>query len=129
MSTINAGDFAISMDRIIREYTDQVSEGIYDETESVAKKVLREVKSRAPKLTGSYAKGFKITNKSLKTYGYAKFVVWNKKHYKLVHLLELGHAKRGGGRVRAYPHLRPAYDKYAAELVDSIKNIIQNGGR
>lgn len=110
----------------IRDYTEDVTESINAEVKTTADKVLKEVRLLARKDTGEYASTFVKTDKSLS--GKRRYVIWNKKHYRRVHLLEFGHAKVGGGRVRAYPHMRPAHDKYAPELVDNIKHIIRNGG-
>ncbi|WHX35270.1 HK97 gp10 family phage protein [Paenibacillus polymyxa] len=113
--------------RSVQEYTDDVEKGIDQHLDEVAEKVRQEAETSAPKHTGKYAKGFKVSDQSKGTL--KRLVVWNKKHSRRVHLLEFGHAKRGGGRVRAYPHLRPAYEHHAAHLVDDIKRIIRNGGR
>jgi len=110
----------------IKEYTDDVAEGVRKKVDNTARKVLRETKALAPKRTGEYANSFGITRDD--GYGTTKRIVWNKKHYRRVHLLEFGHAKVNGGRVRAYPHLRPAYDKHVANLDEEIKQIIRNGG-
>ncbi|WP_419877729.1 HK97 gp10 family phage protein [Brevibacillus centrosporus] len=126
MADISLDQLAAEITRVVREYTEDVSEAVEKKVDEVADKVLAEVTVSAPKRTGGYAKGFKVTKQDGgdKT----RRVIWNKKDYRRVHLLEFGHAKRGGGRVKAYPHLRPAYDKHAEELTDDIKRIIQNGG-
>jgi hypothetical protein len=112
----------------VREYTDDVAVGVRKKVDKTARKVLQEVKNNHPydDRTGEYTKGFGITKED--GYGVTKRIIWNKKHYPRVHLLEFGHAKVNGGRVPAYPHLRPAYDKHAANLPDEIKEIIRNGG-
>lgn len=125
-SNIRIDQLADTMADIIRAYTADVTAGIENEVKTTADKVLEEVKRTAPERTGEYAKTFTKTDKSLP--GKRRYVIWNKKHYRRVHLLEFGHAKRGGGRVRAYPHMRPAHDKYAGELQENIKKIIRNGG-
>ncbi|WP_347563968.1 hypothetical protein [Neglectibacter sp. X58] len=51
-----------------------------------------------------------------------ELVVHNKKRYQLTHLLEKGHAKRGGGRVRAFPHIAPAEQASIRELEEGIKS-------
>jgi Mg2+ and Co2+ transporter CorA len=128
MDNVSLLDLAAAITRAVQEYTEDVTESIEKEVESTADKVLKEVKQNHPYMdrTGEYSKGFVKTNKSLP--GQRRYVIWNKKHYRRVHLLEFGHAFARGGRARAYPHLRPAHDKYAGILEDSIKQIIKNGG-
>jgi len=128
VANISIDDLAGAITDAVREYTEDVSAGIEREVDETAKEVLDEVRRNHPykDRTGEYTKGFKITNRDQP--GRARRVVWNKKHYRRVHLLEFGHAKRGGGRVPAYPHLRPAYDKHATKLPERIKRVIRNGG-
>ena len=123
----------VSIDRLanaivdaVREYTEDVTEAIGRKVESTADLVLADAKQNAPKKTGKYAKGFVKTDKSLP--GRRFFVIWNRKYYRLVHLLEFGHAKAKGGRVAGKPHLIPAHDKYVNGMVNDIKQIIRNGG-
>lgn len=123
---VNINDLANEITSAVREYSEDVSTSIAKKVDEVAKEVLKETKQMAPKRTGEYARTFKITKED--TFGSTKRIIWNRKHYRRVHLLEFGHAKVNGGRVQAFPHLRPAYDKHAANLDDEIKEIIRNGG-
>lgn len=128
MANISIDQLADAITDAVRQYTEDVSEAIEQEVDATANEVLKEVKTNHPyrDRTGEYTKGFKATKQDRP--GVTRRVVWNKKHYRRVHLLEFGHAKRGGGRVPAYPHLRPAYEKHAAKLPEKIKRIIRNGG-
>ena len=122
----NIDQLAAEIVNAVREYTEDVSEAIDNEIKSTADLVLAEVKRLAPKDTGYYSKGFTKTDKSLP--GNRRYVVWNKKYFRLVHLLEYGHAKVGGGRVQAYPHLDPAHRRHGLTMPDRIRRIIENGG-
>jgi hypothetical protein len=126
MANISIDQLANEITNAVREYTEDVSKAIEKKVDKVANEVLRETKALAPKQTGEYANTFVKTKEG--GYGEHRRIIWNKKHYRRVHLLEFGHAKVNGGRVQAYPHLRPAYDRHAANLDDEIKEIIRNGG-
>lgn len=128
MSNIPIDQLAGEVTKAVQEYTEYVSEGIALTVDEIANEVLMETAMRAPHRTGQYARGFIKTNKSLGSHSNRRYVIWNKKHYRLVHLLEFGHAKRGGGRVPAQPHMIPVYDKWAPELENRIKRVIKNGG-
>lgn len=127
MVDISIDQLAAAITDAVRDYTEDVSDAIDRKVDETADKVLDAVVKDSPKRTGKYAKGFKKTDVS-KLRGGKRLVIWNKKDYRRVHLLEFGHAKRGGGRVAARPHMRPAYDQHAANLPDDIKRIIRNGG-
>lgn len=55
------------------------------------------------------------------------YVVHNKKYYSLAHLLEYGHAKRGGGRTKAYPHIAGVNERTAAMLEEEIAQKLSGG--
>lgn len=126
MANVPIDQLADEIIKAVREYTEDVSEAVEKKVDEVADQVLEEVKRTAPKRTGKYRRGFVKTNRDEP--GRVRRFVWNRRHYMLVHLLEFGHAKRGGGRVAARPHLRPAYDKHVPKLLDDIRRIIRNGG-
>lgn len=127
-NNISIDQLAAEITRAMRQYTDDVSAAVAKAVDETANEILQEVKTNHPykDRTGEYTKGFRKTERDES--GRTRRIIWNRKHYRRVHLLEFGHAKRGGGRVPAYPHLRPAYDKHAPRLVDKIKQIIRNGG-
>jgi hypothetical protein len=117
---------AKEMSSTMKAYINDVSVAIENKLDTTSDKVLDEVKRTAPRNKGKYAEGFTKTEDN--KYGRSRRIVWNKKYYRLVHLLEFGHAKVNGGRVAGKPHMRPAYEKYGAALPNEIKKIIKNGG-
>lgn len=123
---VPVNQLANELAKMMQSYTDSVEQAIAVEVEDTADKVLEEVKRLAPKRTGDYVKGFVKTPKRLKSG--IEYAVWNRKHYRRVHLLEKGHAKRDGGRVAGKPHMQPAVDKYAPSMVNRIEQILKDGG-
>lgn len=117
MASINslAGEIA----RALQEYTTEVEEGLEKVKVEVAKKTAETLKQTSPKLTGDYAKGWAI-----KKVGTAQ-VVHNRTNYQLTHLLEKGHAKRGGGRVSAIPHIAPAEELAIEEFESEVERVIR----
>lgn len=133
-SIINVDDLGKEIANTIAAYTKDVSEAVELEVDRTAKEVRDEIKSIAPKRTGklqvvnTYAKGFSV--KKDNTAGKANRIIYNRNKPGLVHLLELGHVKRGGkGRVAARPHLQPSYDKVVPKMEKNIERIIKNGGK
>jgi len=110
----------------LKDYTDDVSTAIEKELDNTSKAVLKDARDGSPVKTGDYKRGWKRTTE--KSGGKTTYTIWNKSRYRLVHLLEFGHAKRGGGRVPGKPHVGPAFQRNGAPMPDRIKRIIRNGG-
>lgn len=112
--------------KILSEYTEDVIEGIDEAGQEVAKEAVKELKAKSPKKTGVYAKGW--GRKTEKKVGdVSTVIIYNKNKPSLTHLLEHGHAKRGGGRVDGIPHIRPVEEKVIKEFSSKVETIIEGG--
>lgn len=100
-------------------YTTAVSEQIEKEKIDVATEAVKELKQKSPKDTGEYAKGWKRSK-----VGTAQ-VVHNATGYLLTHLLEKGHAKRGGGRVPPKIHIAPVEENAIEEFEKRVEKVIK----
>jgi hypothetical protein len=69
--------------------------------------VKKEIQANAPKDSGAYAKSWSVKNMKENSHA-LELTVYSRNRYQLAHLLEFGHAKRGGGRVPGRAHIAPA---------------------
>ncbi len=125
---INPEELGLEIANAIADYAEDVVVAIEEEIDDTAEKVKEEIQSSAAwkDISGKYRKGWTIKKENRK--GETVRIIYNKNKPGLVHLLEFGHAKVGGGRVAARPHLQPAYDKYAPQMEKNIESIIKKGG-
>ena len=79
----------------------------------------KDINSNAPKDTGAYAKSWSVKNMK-ETSTALELTVHSKNRYQIAHLLEKGHALRGGGRAPARPHIAPAEEAAIEELQQEI---------
>lgn len=77
-----------------------------------------------PRIPGDYAKSW-ADKKRKETSSSLTVVVHSRNRYQLAHLLEFGHAKRGGGRVSAQPHIAAAEAKGMEQLEDEIRKVLE----
>lgn len=109
----------------LEEYKNLSTDAMKEAVEKTAKNVKKEIQGKAPARTGKYKKSWKVT----KTDENAEKLVMtvHAGRYQLTHLLEHGHAKRGGGRVAAIPHIAPAEADGVKELEDEITDALEKG--
>ncbi|MEK4425166.1 HK97 gp10 family phage protein [Solibacillus sp. FSL K6-1523] len=114
---INVNDLAAEINRQLSLYARQTEETVEMTAEKVASDGVELLKANSPKSPGGgdYAKSW-----DKKKVG-KKLVVHNKKHYRLTHLLEKGHAKVGGGRVPARVHIKPVETKMINNFEEELR--------
>lgn len=125
--SVSIDDLATEITAAVREYTEDVTEAIEQEVDETSKQLVKDIRNDSPRKTGEYSKGW--TRKKVSSGGHIAYVIYNRKKGSIAHLLEFGHAKRGGGRVPGRPHIRPNYDRTEPEMMRRIKAVIRNGGR
>ena len=103
----------------LQEYAELADDAMKTAVKKTATSVKKEISANAPKKSGDYAKSWKAT-KVVENSHTLKMTVHSKDHYRLAHLLEKGHAKRGGGRVAGQPHIAPAEENGAEMLTNLI---------
>ncbi len=108
----------------LMEYNDLAADTVKKAVKKAGTTVRDEIRSTAPERTGRYAKSW--TSKTTEeTATSMQVTVYSPSRYMLAHLLEHGHAKRGGGRVRAIPHIAPAEEIGAEQLEQDILHALK----
>ena len=102
------------------EYAELAADVMKDCVKKAGNTVKKETQAGAPVRTGKYKKSWAV-KRQRETSNTLEVVVYSRNRYQLTHLLEKSHAKRGGGRVRAIPHIAPAEEKGIRELEEGIK--------
>ena len=103
----------------LQEYAELADDAMKTAVKKTATSVKKEISANAPKKSGDYAKSWKATKVAENSHT-LKMTVHSKDHYRLAHLLEKGHAKRGGGRVEGKPHIAPAEENGTEMLTNLI---------
>ncbi len=125
--SISIEALATELATALADYSEDVTEKVMKAIDEESKEAVKELQTESPKLTGSYAAGW--TSKKSYTGKYSKVnVIHNKTDYQLTHLLEYGHAKRGGGRVAARPHIKPVETRAIENLTRKVEDAANGNG-
>lgn len=107
----------------LTEYASLATDDMKKAVRKAGNTARKEIEAGAPRDTGAYAKSWSV--KTTKESSSAlEVTVYSKSRYQLAHLLEHGHAKRGGGRVPAQPHIAPAEETTAEQLEREIEKAL-----
>lgn len=125
-SKVSIGNMASAIMKELDNYAALTSDGVKTAVTNAAKTVRSGIQSGAPVASGAYKKSWatKTTGESSQS---LEITVYSKNRYQLAHLLEFGHAKRGGGRVAARPHIAAAEKDGMEQLEMEIERCIRNG--
>lgn len=118
--SIDIDDLADEIMAGLMEYEGLATDTVKKAVKKAGNKVKKEIQNTAPKDTGKYKNSFKVTKRK-ETANSLEVTVHSKDKYQLTHLLEKGHAKRGGGRVPAQPHIAPAEQEGIRLLTEEIE--------
>ena len=122
--SIDEMDSAI-MDEL-EKYAELASDDLKAAVKETAASVRKDIQAGAPVDTGKYKKSWSVKNVHEDSES-IDLVVHSRNRYQIAHLLEHGHAKRGGGRVAAKPHIAAAEQRGNEKLVTTIEHKLKGG--
>ena len=113
---------AADIQQILDEYEGDISNLTKETVKKIGDKGKQALQSNSNVFggTGKYAKGW--SSKVEDTRMGARAVLYNAKLPGLPHLLEFGHAKRGGGRVAGRVHIKPVEDELERVFEQELEN-------
>lgn len=124
MSNLSIDQMTDAIMKDLEKYAEVGTEAMKEAVKESAKAVKKRINSSAPVRTGKYAKSWK-TKTTKESANMLQITVYSPSRYMLSHLLENGHAKRGGGRVQAIPHIRPAEQVGIKKLEDDLERALK----
>lgn len=116
---IQAADLRKVVNDMLGDYAEEVTDAVGVAVENTANDAVKKLKTTdAGFKNRKYSKGW--TKQVVKHRLYSEAVVYNRSEGHLTHLLEFGHAKRNGGRTRAFPHIAPVNDEVPDIFADEF---------
>ena len=122
--SVSAGSLADAIMDSLREYSSLAADEMKEAVREAGNTVRDEIREKAPKDTGIYAKSWTV-KKQRETSSSLSLTVHSRNRYQLAHLLEFGHAKRGGGRVSAKAHIADAEAAGIRQLEEDIRKALE----
>lgn len=124
---VSADELSEAIGGLLDDYNREVIEATKAEAKKHMGKLVKETKNTAPKKTGKYKRA--ITSRKEWENPLGVEYIWYVKapHYRLSHLLEYGHAKRNGGRTKAFHFIKNATDSVVDSYVKAVEEVIKNG--
>lgn len=127
-NSIKIGDMVNAIMDSLNEYQNLCGEQVRAAAKEVAGDAVKELKSTSPKGRGSkkghYEGGWTYATDKSSAYK-SNFTIHNAKKPGLAHLLEKGHAKRGGGRTGGTPHIEPVELHAIEEFENRLKERLE----
>lgn len=123
----NAVNLGAAVDKILAEYVDGVQEDLVEVTNKVAREGVKALRAASRSTfggSGKYASGWAVEKAKGGRQIVAEATIYNKLPG-LPHLLENGHAKRGGGRVAGRVHIAPIEEKLVEDYVKAVEEAAQ----
>ena len=110
----------------LEKYSKLATDDLKAAVKETAASVRKDIQAGAPVDTGKYKKSWSVKNVHEDSES-IDLVVHSRNRYQIAHLLEHGHAKRGGGRVAAKPHIAAAEQRGNEKLVTTIEQKLKGG--
>ncbi|HBI6935137.1 TPA: hypothetical protein K8N70_002868 [Listeria monocytogenes] len=104
---------------VLKTYTKDIEQELEMIQKKVATNATKKLQQRSPVKKGRYARGWKAKKTA------TGYVIYNASDPGKTHLLENGHAKRGGGRVKAYKHIEPVEQEVIQEYVREAERALR----
>ena len=104
----------------LQEYADLATDELKKAIKKAGDEAKKDIQANAPSKSGKYKKSWAVKT-TKETSNAMEVVVHSRNRYQLAHLLEHGHAKRGGGRTKAIPHIAPAEQKAVEALEKEVE--------
>ena len=124
--SISVDELADAVMEGLNDYADLAASDMKAAVRKAGTTVRKQIQSTAPSRTGAYAKSWTVKTER-ETSNSLELIVHSRNRYQLAHLLEFGHAKRGGGRVAARPHIAAAEEAGVEELEAAIERSLSHG--
>lgn len=122
--TVSIDQLAAEINAGLEEYANVANTRMKSAVRKAAKTVVSEISTNAPVKTGRYAASWRAKTTEESNHKLVQ-TVHSPKRYMLAHLLEKGHAKRGGGRVAGIPHIAPAEEEGIQQLEELLKKAME----
>lgn len=119
-------NMASAINEMLSDFAKSTTEDVKKAVSDTGKEIRDEIKASAPVKSGKYARSWSVKNTKGNSHS-LEVTVYSRNRYQLAHLLEFGHAKRGGGRTRARSHIAPAEERGVKSLEEKIERSIRNG--